>query len=282
MKRWIPLLLILLLPASLSLACSTSLSIPRIETGELQVFTIQEPASTQGVTLVEIQMGSGQLDIAAGGLGLLEGEIRYNVPDWAPELSHFSDHLTLRQERTQAGIPENIVTNDWDLRIGPWPVDLRIEAGAYRGELNLTGLQLANLEISDGTGDARVVFEAPNPLTMDHLRYETGASQVRMTGLGYANFDDMTFSGRAGNYSLDFSGPLQRDARVVISAGFSNLTLTFPENLPVRVEVAGLLNNVSVSGRWLVENGVYTRSGDGPVLEVEVNMSLGNLNLNVE
>lgn len=40
MKRWIPLLLILLLPVSLSLACSTSLSIPRIETGELQVFTI--------------------------------------------------------------------------------------------------------------------------------------------------------------------------------------------------------------------------------------------------
>ena len=45
---------------------------------------------------------------------------------------------------------------------------------------------------------------------MSILRYETGASTVKLNGLANANFGTLIFSGGAGDYTLDFSGDLQR------------------------------------------------------------------------
>ena len=66
---------------------------------------------------------------------------------------------------------------------------------------------------------------------MNLFRYETGASLVTLTGLANANFSLFEFSGGAGNYTLDFSGELNRDATVSITTGLGNLRIVIPANL---------------------------------------------------
>ena len=64
-------------------------------------------------------------------------------------------------------------------------------------------------------------FPKLNRVEMDSLYYQTGASNVHLSDLANANFASMVFRSGAGNYTLDFSGELQRDAEVKIESGIS-------------------------------------------------------------
>ncbi|HZW04345.1 MAG TPA: toast rack family protein [Anaerolineaceae bacterium] len=286
MKRFAILLIlpVLLIPA---LGCSISLDLPRvdldnIETGSTNTLAIEEPLPDgEERAVVRLRMSAGTLNIEGGANGLVEGEIEYNVARWEPEIERSGDRLTIMQDRIRGGLPGDRVINHWDLRLGDIPLDLAIEAGAYQGTLDLSGLSIVDLSISDGASDAQVTFDEPNPERMRTFRYETGASQVRLNGLANANFEELVFEGGTGNYRLDFSGELQQDARAQVTSGLSNLDLIFPEDMAVEVRVTGGLNNVSTSGRWTINDDVYTREGAGPQLLVEVEMGLGNLNIDV-
>jgi hypothetical protein len=158
-------------------------------------------------------------------------------------------------------------------------MDLNINAGAYKGVLDLGGLAIQNLRISDGAADVSLDFSSPNQADMEELRYNTGASQVKLTGLANANFAEMVFKGGAGSYSLDFSGELVRDATVTIDSGFSSVTLIVPEGVDARVIVDSGLANVDIGGNWEKSGNEYTLEGEGPRLTINVNIGAGSLEL---
>jgi hypothetical protein len=114
---------------------------------------------------------------------------------------------------------------------------------------------------------------------MDSFQYSTGASQIEILGLGNANLSSMDFEGGAGQYTLDFSGNLQRSANITIRAGVSDIRIIVPAGTPVEARVSGGLNNVGMEGTWTVNNGTYTTSGTGPALTITVEMAVGNLTL---
>ena len=99
--------------------------------------------------------------------------------------------------------------------------------------------------------------------------------------MGNANATEILFEGGAGSYTLDFSGNLQQDLSVRLSAGISNVRINVPENARVRVEIGGGLSNVSVGGTWTTNGDVYERSGSGPLINIKIDMGLGNLELRV-
>jgi hypothetical protein len=112
---------------------------------------------------------------------------------------------------------------------------------------------------------------------MSLLRYETGASDVKLTGLANANFSTLTFSGGAGNYTLDFSGDLQRDATVTVDSGLGNLSLIIPENMDAVITVEGAAINISSGTGWTQNGQKYTQKGSGASLTILVKMAAGNL-----
>jgi len=173
--------------------------------------------------------------------------------------------------------PPNDIKNELDLKLGDMPMDLTINAGAYEGNLELGGLALKSLTIHDGAANVDLSFSEPNQTEMSILRYETGASNVKLTGLANANFSTLTFSAGAGNYTLDFSGELQRDAVVTIRAGFGDLSLVIPEEVDAIVTVEGAALNVNYSSGWAQNGQKYTQNGSGARLTIVVEMSAGNL-----
>jgi hypothetical protein len=167
--------------------------------------------------------------------------------------------------------------NEWDLKLGDTPLDLTVQAGAYDGTLALGGLALNSLTVRDGASNVELSFDEPNQTEMSILRYETGASDVKLTGLANANFSTLTFSGGAGNYTLDFSGELQRDAVVTVRSGLGNMTLVIPEAVDAVVTVEGTAVNISHGSSWQQNGQKYSQNGSGPTLTILVKMAAGNL-----
>jgi hypothetical protein len=270
-----------------SLACSITFNAPEVNfnTGPTVTDEINVPLlSTSAVANVEVNFGAGNLNISPGAENaLISGTATYNVKEFKPTIDVQGDNIRIAQEGSNfEGIPKlgNDIQNTWDLNFNAAPMDLRIAAGAYRGRFELGGLAIENLRVSDGAAETQLSFSQPNQTQMQTLRYETGASKVTLIGLANANFQDMTFRGGAGDYRLEFSGDLQRDATVNVQAGLSNVVIVVPEGTNVNLSVKGGLTNVDARDSWRgAGQDNYTLSGSGPQLTINVDLGAGNLEL---
>lgn len=266
-----------------SLACTISLPVQNISASDLQTVTINEPAPQgEGPVEIIIGMGGGVLELQGGAQSLIEGSIRYNVPAWNPVIRRGENSLSIRQSSdfgSASKLPVGDLINKWELKLGQIPMDLTLEVGAYHGTLDLSGVPLANLKITDGASSAKINFDSPNPQKMSKLMYKTGASNIEISGLGNANFSEMSFEGGAGSYVLDFSGKLQEDATALINSGLGSMTIIIPKGTRSKIISMGELTNISMSGTWTTEGGIYSTAGEGPLLTITIDMSVGSLSL---
>ena len=261
-----------------TLACGFSIDLPeRPQAGpEIEEsITVANPKS--GDTRLTLSFGAGKLTVSPGAENLVDGTILYNVEDLKPTIQKSGSSIAIRQGDFKSLPLFEDLTNEWDLKLSDTPLDLTVEAGAYEGDLELGGLALRSLTVHDGASHVDLSFTEPNQTEMSILRYETGASDVKLTGLANANFSTLTFSGGAGSYTLDFSGQFQRDAVVTVESGLGNLSLVIPEGVDAVVTVESTVVNINHSSGWSQNGQEYTQSGTGPTLTILVKMAAGNL-----
>jgi hypothetical protein len=270
-----------------SAACQTAVEIPdmprQTQVGSLETAVIDEPYPTlETAVALTLTLQTGQLNLSSGAERLITGTIRYNVEEWEPTISRSADgsRLTIAQERLPDHIiPSEWAVNDWDLTLGQFPLRLTIEGGNQHNYLDLSGVPLQQLTIREGPTDSDIMFSTPNPVMMEQLTYNTGASTVRLDGLGYANFARLDFVGGAGTFLLNFDGPLQQDAHVNLQAGLSSVRLIFPEETAVHVIFNHEIDNLMTVGDWQQEDLTYTANGSGPLLTVQIDMEIGAVTL---
>lgn len=259
-----------------------NIPVDEIQVGPPQTEIISIPAPSGEDIRLDIGFGVGDLTLTPGAGGnLVEGTATYNIADFKPIITVEGGHVQLKAgELKIEGFPKLSgakIKNDWVLQLGSLPMDLSIQAGAYKGELELGSLPLKSLEIGDGAADMELTFSAPNPIEMTNFRYNTGASNVRLSGLANANFSAMTFRSGAGDYRLDFSGLLQRDATVNIESGISQVVVVVPAGLNARVKVSSQLTSVNARGVWEQSGEDYFLNGSGPTLTIYITMGAGSL-----
>jgi hypothetical protein len=232
------------------------------------------------ILLLSLAFGAGTLKVHPGSSALVSGTATYNVADFKPTVKTNGSNVRIEQgDWNLTGIPDFAdIKNDWDLSLGTSPMNMALEAGAYHAEYEFGGLALNNLTIKDGASESKLNFASPNAVEMSLLRYDTGASNVSMTGLANANFASLEFNSGAGNYTLDFSGTLKRAGSVHITSGVSNMTLVIPQGIPVQLTLQGISNVTHESG-WTENGSVYTQSGTGPQLTFVVSIGAGNLTI---
>ncbi len=230
---------------------------------------------------LKLSFGAGEMTLAPGADQLVDGTATYNY-------SAFKPVITTEGSDIQVGMSDvdfnsfpsfNDLKNIWDLKLGDTPMDLSIEAGAYTGTFELGGLALNALTIKDGAAEVELAFSEPNLTEMSIFQYGTGASNVKMSGLANANFSLMDFSSGAGDYTLDFSGNLKRDASITISSGLSNMIIVVPEGVNAIVTVDSGASNINAGSSWEQDGKTYTQSGEGPTLTFVINIGAGNVTL---
>ncbi len=276
----VKIILAILVLALASMACGFSIDLPERQKAGPDIeesITVADPKSNE--TRLSIEFGAGQLTLSPGGKSLVDGTAVYNVEDLKPRIVKNGSSIQLKQGDFKSLPRFDDIKNEWDLKLGDMPMDLSIAAGAYEGTIELGGMALRSLTVRDGASNVELSFLEPNQTEMSILRYETGASDVRLTGLANANFSTLAFSGGAGNYTLDFGGELQRDAVVTIEAGLGNLSLIVPEDMDAIVTVEGAAVNINHSSGWAQNGQKYSQNGSGSTLTIIVKMAAGNLSI---
>ena len=274
----VKIIIAILILALASMACGFSYTLPERPKAGPEVeesITVEDPKSDE--TRLTLSFGAGRLILSPGAKNLVEGTAVYNVQDLKPTIQKNGSSIEIRQGDFKSLPIFKDMENEWNFKLGDTPLDLTVNAGAYEGDLELGGLALKSLTVQDGASHVNVSFLKPNQTEMSLLRYETGASDVKLAGLANANFSTLTFSGGAGDYTLDFSGELQRDAVVEIEAGLGNVSLVIPEEVDAIVTVEGAALNVTHSSGWAQNGQKYIQNGSSPTLTVVVKMSAGNL-----
>ncbi len=276
-----PLIAVILALLLASLACSVSNI--EMKTVETQVVEINEDLpSNLGQSELSFNMTGGSFNLNPGSSGLVTGTITYNVENWEPQFTRSNNVYEIKQVNPLnfSGIPTGNTINEWDLALSTaLPIDLSIEGGASDNTFDFTGLQLTNLKIIQGASKTHLQFNAPNPQMMDEFSFSTGASSATLTGLGYANFNTMTFSSGAGDYTLDFTGALTHDAAVNIKATISNITIIIPDGMNAAIVNNGTVSNINTKGTWLITDDTYATLEDGLVLRINLSMAVGNVTL---
>jgi N-terminal domain of toast_rack, DUF2154 len=270
-----------------SLACSITINLPptQVKTGPTVSEDIKVPflSDPQATADVKLQFGAGNLNLQSGATTeLISGTAKYNVADLKPTVTTNGNNITIEQGNLKLnGIPlinQNIV-NNWTLSLANKPMNLTINAGAYKGTFELGGLSIKELAVTDGAAQVELSFSNPNQVVMSSLDYSTGASEVTLKGLANANATSMTFKSGAGSYTLDFSGQLSQDMTVTIESGVSTVTVIVPTGMSANVTTTSNLVTVNANGGWQQHGNSYQLSGSGHTINIDAKIGAGTLKL---
>ncbi len=287
MKRSIRSILVLVILAIPLSGCGINIELPfktEQKTGPSVTDMIQVPIPDAPTPLdVNLSFGAGKMILLPNpGEDLLAGTATYNVSDFKPEVTIDENGVTLKQGNLKLNAVPTIdetIKNEWSIAIKNHPIELNIKAGGYSGDFEFGGLAITDLHIADGAANVKLKFSTPNTTPMNALRYETGVSNISMDKLANANFQTMIFQSGAGNYNLDFSGLLQRDAAIFIETGLSRLVITVPDGMPAEVNFEGPFSKVIISGNWQQVGNEYFLEGQGPKLVFTIETKAGTVTL---
>ena len=280
------LLFTMLLAFTMS-GCGIGIELPfktEQKTGPTVTDIIQVPIPDAPTPLdVNISFGAGKMTLLPNpGSDLLSGTAMYNVNDFKPEITVDENGVIFKQGNLKLNaVPtlDETIKNEWSIAIANHPIELEIKAGGYIGDFEFGGLSISDLHISDGGSNVKLKFSTPNTTVMNAFRYESGASNITMEKLANANFQTMIFQCGAGNYDLDFSGVLQRDASIFIETGLSRLVISVPDGIQAKVNIEGPFSKVLTSGDWQQSGDDYLLEGQGPKLLFTIETKAGTVSL---
>lgn len=286
MKKYSRLILLLGLVLITS-GCGIGIELPfktTQKTGPMVTDLVQIPVPAASAPIdLNLAFGAGKMTLLPNpGTDLVSGTASYNVADFKPEISVDDFGVSIRQGNLKLdAVPtiDETIKNEWSLALKNHPIELEIKAGGYSGDFEFGGLAIKDLHIADGAANVKLKFSTPNTEAMNAFRYETGASNINMEKLANANFQTMIFQSGAGNYTLDFSGLLQRDASIFIETGLSRVVISVPDGVPAEVNFEGPLSKVIINGDWQQVGEDYYLEGQGAQLIFTIETKAGTVTL---
>jgi hypothetical protein len=237
----------------------------RLRVGDLQTESQSVELGGAESVQVEIMMAAGELEVSGGANELLEAEFRYNVADLEPEVEYSGGKLAVRTPDVEGKVDSLWDLDDyryeWDLHLNDdVPMEMSVEMGAGRADLELGMLSLTRLDVKRGAGELNVDLSGASALT----RLEIG--------------------GGAGQVTVDLTGDWGTDLDANIDGGVGEITVRLPRSVGVRVGVQLGIGQVNASG--LTKDGDYYVNdayGESDVsLRIDIGEGVGEINLELE
>jgi hypothetical protein len=230
---------------------------------------------------LRIALGPCRVRIAAG-RGPLWVSGRYEDPTGILPLQVTSEGRQGRVSQTPAArsVPSSARPPSLDLQLGTdRPYELVIDGGANETIADLGGVPLTRIVVHHGAGRTDLDFSSPNPAEMTAFEVTAGGVAMDLRNLANANFAELTVSGGAAQYRLDFGGELRRDGAVRLNAGVAAVELRLPATTPARVRSSSVLGALDVGDGFLTREGAYwneaAAAGRTPHLDLQISSVLG-------
>jgi hypothetical protein len=248
----------------LSITAVAAVALPALASGQSwRDVTMSRQLQGDDAVRVNVEYGAGRLTVGAIDEGLLyRMNLRYDEDAFEPVAELDGDRLRLGVE----SVRRNVRTRgrqsgrlDLELARGV-PMDLDLEFGAVRADIDLGGLVLTGLDLSTGASQSIVDVSEPNRGSMSTASFEVGAAEFTARHLGNLNAERIEVDAGVGSLMLWLTGEWERDAQVSIDMGLGSLELMVPEGLGVRLRKDSFLTALDSEG--LVKRGDVYESLD--------------------
>jgi hypothetical protein len=237
-----------------------------------------------------VRFGAGTLEIRPAEANMLyEMELRYDETNFSPVAEYDAERrrLVLGVRSPEEG-RRGIQMRGLNIQDGATaairlsrevPLDLNLEFGAGRANIELGGTTLRRLRVSTGASETQIGFSAPNAMAAEALTIESGAADLRVTGLGNARSQRINFQGGVGATVLDFGGSWDRDATASVQMGIGSLTLRVPRDQGVRINRSSVLSSFSAPGLERQGNTYVSENWESAPhrLTIDVSAALGSV-----
>ncbi len=236
---------------------------------------------------VKVQYGAGVLTVRRGDDGELYNALFHFDENWAiPRTEYAGGRLEVGLSASETG---NSDFSDWpdeaslELELAPGvPMDLDLDFGAGRAELDLTGLAVRKLVVNTGASESVIRVGEVNRERMESARINVGAADLRVLGVGNMNAERVTVKSGLGSVVLRLDGEWPDDGYLVVEMGLGALELQVPRSLGVRLRRPGsLLASIETDGlekRGKVYQSVNWESAERKI-EIEITAVLGSVDL---
>ncbi len=240
---------------------------------ELHTTRARPPADSTALARplhVEISHTSGRVEVApAAGGTLYDVRARYD-PAVVRTTSQFDDAThTLTVATTPAdgsrlfgihmgGVSDEAAPTRNTLAVALPPaedVHLSVHLRAGEGELDVGGLTLSDLELSNWGSALELRFGAPNRTTMRRLVVSSTMASVDATGLANAHVEAIHATVTAGGLDLDFGPvPWTADVNMHLRVLLGGVDIRLPESVGVRL----IANTRAASIDGLIKRDAHT------------------------
>jgi len=246
---------------------------PGLQAQTMRTVTMSRMLEDDGEVHVSVQYGAGTFSVRSVGERLLyRMNLRYDEERHEP-VAEYSDH------RLSVGV-ESIGRRHGSREGGELalelargvPMDLELEFGAVRADLDLGGLALTDLELHTGASESIVDISEPNQSEIEVASFEVGAAEFTARNLGNLNAERIEFDAGVGSVELWLDGEWRRDARLAINMGLGALELRVPEGLGIQLRKDSFLTALDSEG--LVKRGDTYESLDWSEADRRVTIDL--------
>ena len=250
--------------------------VARGEAQDWRTVTMSRQIESDESVDVEVRYGAGRFTIRAAEPGTLyRMQVRYDEDLFEPIAEHRGSTLRIGTETLgrRIRLSRDNTAGEMELELAQdVAMDLRMEFGAVKADIDLGGLRLTNLEIEIGASQTDLVVSEPNSEMMDEASFEVGVAEFTARKLGNLNASRIEVDAGLGDIDLDFSGEWRRDARISVDMGLGALTLRFPRGLGVRLVKDTFLTSLDSEG--LVKRGDAYYSLDYDEAEYQVSVEV--------
>ena len=152
------------------------------------------------------------------------------------------------------------------------PMDLNMDFGAVRADIDLGGMRLTRLEINTGASQTVIDISEPNRETMSRASIDVGAAEFTVLNLGNLNTEVIEIDAGVGKIELGFTGEWRRNARVSVNMGLGSLVLRFPRGLGVRLVMDTFLTSLDSEGLVKRGDAYYSLDYDDTEYQITVDV----------
>ena len=238
--------------------------------------TMSRLVGTEASVNVEVKYGAGQLRVGPATLGTLyRMKLRYDEDAFEPVSQYQRGTLRLGEETANRRVPVGRDHDEGSMELElarGVPMDLRLDFGAVRADLDLGGLALTDLELRTGASETTLDVSSPNTVQLRRADLEVGAAEFTARQLGNLNTSDLSVSAGVGKVRLELTGQWRENATVAVQMGLGSLELVVPEGLGVRLVRQTFLTSLDSEG--LVKRGeaYYSTNWDSARRRVTVDV----------
>ena len=242
---------------------------------EWQKVTMSQQLERNDQIRAQVEYRAGRVTVRSVDEGLLyRMNLRYDEDSFEPVADFSGDHLRLGVESLGRSMRLwNRQAGELELELARGiPMELDLEFGAVKADIDLGGLTLTDLDLSTGASESLITVSEPNPVPMGTASFEAGAAEFRLTQLGNLNAERIEVGAGVGSITLGFGGRWEQDASVSIDMGLGSLELRIPEGLGVRLRKDSFLTALDSEG--LIKRGDVYESPDFEDADYRIDIDL--------